>query len=280
MVYLRAKKVKGDQYLYLVHSFWDSERSTSKQKILKYLGKASKVRFEDIPKEYRDNPQITSFLSTHSAVGLKKREKTNKRFQKNLFESMQAGDVDCAYSIYQDFKKSSGTTDFFEDVLRPVLFRVGQLWSQKKLGIGAEHVCSNVATRLVERIMQNLGGPARKGRILLCTPVGEEHQIGCKILESYMACKGFEVQNMAPSAPAESVIYHAKQNRPDYIFVSVTIPDNIGASKRLVDKLVGAFDIPVIVGGQAATEETEYPGAIVVGSMTLTKIPRLLRSLK
>jgi len=40
MVYIRAKKVKADQYLYLVKSVWDSKKSTSKQEIVKYLGKA------------------------------------------------------------------------------------------------------------------------------------------------------------------------------------------------------------------------------------------------
>ena len=49
MVYIRAKKVKSDQYLYLVKSIWDSKRSTSKQEIVKYLGKASDVIKDDIP---------------------------------------------------------------------------------------------------------------------------------------------------------------------------------------------------------------------------------------
>ena len=49
MVYIRAKKVKSDQYLYLVKSVWDSKKSTSKQEIVKYLGKASEVVKDDIP---------------------------------------------------------------------------------------------------------------------------------------------------------------------------------------------------------------------------------------
>jgi len=49
MVYIRAKKVKSDQYLYLVKSIWDSKKSTSKQEIVKYLGKATEVVKDDIP---------------------------------------------------------------------------------------------------------------------------------------------------------------------------------------------------------------------------------------
>jgi len=63
MVYIRAKKVKGDQYLYLVKSVWDSKKSTSKQEIVKYLGKASEVIKDDIPVEYQDDPKILSVLA-------------------------------------------------------------------------------------------------------------------------------------------------------------------------------------------------------------------------
>ena len=50
MVYIRSKSVKGDKYLYLVKSIWDSKKHTSKQEIIKYLGKATQVKTEDIPR--------------------------------------------------------------------------------------------------------------------------------------------------------------------------------------------------------------------------------------
>ena len=52
MVYIRFKKVKSEQYLYLVKSVWDSKKKTSKQEIIKYLGKASLVVKDDIPIEF------------------------------------------------------------------------------------------------------------------------------------------------------------------------------------------------------------------------------------
>ena len=68
MVYIRAKKVKSDQYLYLVKSVWDSKRNTSKQEIVKYLGKASDVDKEDIPIDYRDDPKVLSVLSKFNPI--------------------------------------------------------------------------------------------------------------------------------------------------------------------------------------------------------------------
>ena len=49
MVYIRSKKVKGIDYAYLVQSRWDHKNNTSKQQIIKYLGRTTNVTIEDIP---------------------------------------------------------------------------------------------------------------------------------------------------------------------------------------------------------------------------------------
>ena len=52
MAYIRTKKIKGKKYAYLVESQWDSEKKTSKQKVLEYLGSLEKLTIDDIPKDY------------------------------------------------------------------------------------------------------------------------------------------------------------------------------------------------------------------------------------
>ena len=65
MVFLRSKIVKNESYSYLVKSKWDSKRKTSQQETIKYLGKTTDVTLEDIPDEYRNEPNIVSFLSSN-----------------------------------------------------------------------------------------------------------------------------------------------------------------------------------------------------------------------
>jgi hypothetical protein len=47
----------------LVRTRWDKEDNTSKQEIIKYLGKASDVTLADIPAELRKDPKILTFSS-------------------------------------------------------------------------------------------------------------------------------------------------------------------------------------------------------------------------
>ncbi len=67
VVYIRSKMVKGIPYAYLVKSEWDKRTGSSIQHTIKYLGRADDVDINDIPEEYRNNPKILSFLSSHAS---------------------------------------------------------------------------------------------------------------------------------------------------------------------------------------------------------------------
>ena len=85
MVYLRKKKVKGVDYLYLVKSTWDKEKKTSRQETIKYLGESSSVTRDDIPEEYREDTKINSFLLQNTPKDRKKREQFIEQLRIKLF---------------------------------------------------------------------------------------------------------------------------------------------------------------------------------------------------
>ena len=88
MVYIRAKKVKSDQYLYLVKSIWDSKRSTSKQEIVKYLGKASDVIKDDLPLEFRNDAKILSVLASYNPKRYTKERRCNKKIKTAIIQKI------------------------------------------------------------------------------------------------------------------------------------------------------------------------------------------------
>lgn len=277
MVYIRTKSVKGNQYLYLVHSVWDSKKATSRQEIVKYLGKASTVTKNDIPAKYRNDEKISSFFSSFKPE-FKNYEKLVSKFRKNLLKSLQQGDLEECLEIYFKYRKVFGTTKFFESILKPVMYEVGQLWQQKKISIGTEHVCSNVAQNLITLIKEKNSVTPKKKKVLICTPSGEEHCIGCNVLESYLKCKGFHVFNLSPSAPATSIISEIEMKKPDVVLVSITIEDNLKSGQRLVNKIKEQYNIPVIVGGQAVMDSTKKFNAIVPKADSLDSVARLIKT--
>ena len=280
MVYIRAKKVKSDQYLYLVKSIWDSKRSTSKQEIVKYLGKASDVIKDDIPLEFRNDAKILSVLASYNPEDIQKREDATKKSKQQLFKKLTDGNIEECIKIYKNYVEIFNIADFFDKILRPVMVKIGKDWETGKLTIATEHVASNIAQTLVKIIMDQSSGTGNKKKVMICVPVGEEHHIGCDVLETYLTIKGFKVFNMGTSIPTESIMEFINMKKPDIILISITIQDNILAGQRLAKKIREQSKIPILVGGYAMQIEKapKFEGN-VIGNTSLEDIPKILRKM-
>ena len=280
MVYIRAKKVKSDQYLYLVKSVWDSKKSTSKQEIVKYLGKASEVVKDDIPTEFRNDAKILSVLASYNPEDIQKREDATKKSKQQLFKKLTDGNLEECIKIYKNYVEIFNISDFFDKILRPVMRKIGEDWDSGKLSIATEHVASNVAQTLVKIIMDQVSGSGNKKKIMICVPVGEEHHIGCDVLETYLTIKGFKVFNMGTSIPTDSIMEFINMKKPDIVLISITIPDNILAGQRLAKKIRESSKTPILIGGHALQIENppKFEGN-VIGDTNLEDIPKILRKI-
>ena len=280
MVYIRAKKVKSDQYLYLVKSVWDSKRSTSKQEIVKYLGKASDVIKDDIPLEFRNDAKILSVLASYNPEDIQKREDATKKSKQQLFKKLTDGNIEECIKIYKNYVEIFNIADFFDKILRPVMVKIGKDWETGKLTIATEHVASNIAQTLVKIIMEQSSGAGNKKKVMVCVPVGEEHHMGCDVLETYLTIKGFKVFNIGTSIPTESIIEFINMKKPNIVLISITIQDNILAGQRLAKKIRGQSKIPILVGGYAMQiENTPKFEGNVIGDTNLEDIPKILRKI-
>ncbi len=277
MVYIRTKKVKGIQYLYLVKSIWDSKNKTSRQEIVKYLGKASEVIKDDIPVEYRDNSKVLSVLAAQNPEDIKKREEASEKSKKLLYKRLTEGDINSCVKIYGDYVNIFNSADFFDKILKPVMYQIGDEWANNKISIATEHVASNVAQTLVKIIMDKEKTHGKKKKILLCVPLGEEHHLDCDVIETFLTSKGYHVFNMATSIPSDSILYFIENNHPDIVMVSITLEDNLKTGQRLIRKINDNFDVPIMVGGYALEQE-KIPtfDAEVFANLTLTDLPKII----
>ena len=172
MVYLRAKTVKGEKYLYLVKSVWDSKKNMSRQETIKYLGKASDITKDDIPADYRNDDKIISYLSSIDTVSIAEKEELLTKLKNQLFDLLIKGDYDAVRQLYDNYVSNSDSASFFEKILTPVMYRIGELWANGKLGIADEHVASNIANSLVKMINTKYTDTPTKKKVL---KIGRAH---------------------------------------------------------------------------------------------------------
>jgi methanogenic corrinoid protein MtbC1 len=257
LVYIRSKSVKGIDYAYLVKSVWDSNKNSSCQKTVKYLGRASSITIEDIPEDCRNDPKIITFMTSYASKDITKKQTLLLQLRDEFFKTLSNGDISGTIKIYEKYTKYYSLIDFYDNLLKPVMYKIGELWAEGELDIATEHVCSNIAQSLVGIINErNLKTYHDKAKILLCTPVGELHSLGCKVIESFLISKGFKVFNISPSVQAESVISYIQEIKPDVVFISISLDENIQAGKNLVKKIRSAFSsLPIFVGGIAIAKK-------------------------
>jgi MerR family transcriptional regulator, light-induced transcriptional regulator len=261
MVYIRSKKVKGINYAYLVQSIWDHKNNTSKQHIIKYLGKTSNVTIEDIPKEYRHDPKIITFISIYSSSPADK-EKLLAKIQEEIFALLTECNLGDLIKTYDKYSSLFGLANFYDKLLKPVMYKIGERWEQGKLDVATEHACTNTASSLVKVINEQIShskATRSQYKILICTPEGELHSLVCNIIESLLLSKGFKVYNISPSVPPESIIDYLKDIEPNIILISITIADNIKPAERLIKEIrLKYHKVPIIIGGSGLNKVDDY----------------------
>jgi methanogenic corrinoid protein MtbC1 len=276
MVFLRSKTVKNESYSYLVKSKWNSKKKTSQQETIKYLGKTSDVTLEDIPDKYRNDPSIISFLLSNKQLDTKKREKYLVKTRQNMRKFLLAADLKNALSIYTDFTKQSSVVNFYDSILRPAMYQIGELWDAKKLDVGDEHIASNTAMHLIEKIGTKPKTKSKGKTILICTPDGEYHAIPCFMMETYLSLNGYDIINLAPSAPSNSIISHISEKKPDLILISVTLKDHIKSCDRLIGNLK-KFKVPIVIGGQALQDGNPFHDVTVMNTPSLSELSKMIK---
>ncbi len=280
MVYLRAKTVKGEKYLYLVKSVWDPKKNTSRQETIKYLGKASEVTKDDVPQDYRNDVKIIAYLSSIDNTQIAERENMLAKLRVQLYRHLIKGDFDATKQIYDSYSKTSGMMSFFEKILTPVMYKIGDMWERNEIGIADEHVASNIANTLVKMINSKYSHVQRKKKIIICVPEGEEHNLGANILETNFASMGHKVYNLTPTEPHESIARFVESSKPDLVVISITLPDNIKPGQRLVKKILERTHVPIFVGGQAFKNQTnaKVGGAQIILENNLKALSRMMLS--
>ena len=101
------------------------------------------------------------------------------------------------WDLFRSYSAASSAAGFFEGVLVPVMREIGDRWAAGRLSIATEHLASNTARDLVAAAART---PAARGlpKVLVCSPVGEEHCLGCGVIEAVLQGRGFFVLNVSP----------------------------------------------------------------------------------
>ena len=58
--------------------------------------------------------------------------------------------------------------NFFDKILKPVMYKIGDDWATEKISIATEHVATNATQALVRIIMDKVAGSGKEKILCLC----------------------------------------------------------------------------------------------------------------
>ena len=188
-----------------------------------------------------------------------------------MFVLLTDCNVNGLVSLYEKYSRLFGLTEFYDKLLKPVVYRTGDLWQQEKLDVATEHASTNTAISLIKSINERITtrtrvlGTLSQYKTVICTPDGGLHGLACNIIESLLLSKGFKVYNISTSIPTEYIIEYIRDLEPDIIFISITLAENIKPAERLIQQIHLKYNnkLPVVVGGSAFNKIDQYQDSII-----------------
>lgn len=182
-------------------------------------------------------------------------------------DALRAADGAAAERVALDcLRRGMGVEALYGRVIAPAMWRIGSLWEKGAITVADEHL----ATALTHRVMASVygvsfgGAISRPGRILLAAAEGEQHELGLRMVADVLELNGFEVDYLGGGVPLDALLSAVASREPHLVGLSSTLASGVSSLTAMVSHLGEDFpDMPILLGGQGATEESAGAGGTV-----------------
>lgn len=121
--------------------------------------------------------------------------------------------------FYREMAKR-GLAGFVQDIVAPLIARVGEAWSRNELGIFEEHLFSQHLEKMFRTVLANMSPLHGSPRVLLTTLSGEEHTMGLLMVEALMVVEDVYPVLLGPQTPIDEIVRAAQIKQVDAVCLS------------------------------------------------------------
>lgn len=122
-------------------------------------------------------------------------------------------------AFHRDLAKR-GMTRFVQDIIAPLIARVGEAWSRNELGIFEEHLFSQHLEKLFRSTLANMTPQTGAPRVLLTTLSGEEHTLGLLMVEALLVVEDAYPVLLGPQTPIDEIVRATRIKQVDAVCLS------------------------------------------------------------
>jgi len=144
--------------------------------------------------------------------------------------------------------------ELVDDLVVPLLNRIGLLWEIGEVGPASEHVATAVLRRFLDFLLGALGRTAGGPVMIVGTPAGHRHEFGALLAAVVGAAEGWDVVLLGADLPAGEIAEATRRKGGVIVALSAIHPiEDPGLPEELEalrEQLPG--DVEILIGGPAA----------------------------
>ena len=162
--------------------------------------------------------------------------------------------------------------DLLQDVLMPVLTRVGDDWHRRRTRIAQEHLMSSAMRNLLGAFLRLYARGETTVRLLFATPSGERHEVGTLAAAMLAASAGLGVSYLGADLPAREIVDSVEPAGARVLVLGLTAATADTVCERELRTIVRTLppDIELWTGGRGATRHASIiqPRGLVLPDYT------------
>jgi excisionase family DNA binding protein len=154
--------------------------------------------------------------------------------------------LNSSYMVHQDLAV------FYDDLLTPVLHRIGEMWLNGEISVSEEHLASQVIRDSIVRLQDVVNHSEYKGKSFVITMSEELHDIAAKMTQHILEQNGYKVLFSGPQTPVLDAEKIFISFNPDRVYLSSAYNENIESAQKELEDLVHLcekYDTKLYAGG-------------------------------
>lgn len=156
--------------------------------------------------------------------------------------------------LYLDYLQRTLPSNQMDEVLRDVLYEIGDRWHSGKIGVGEEHLATGIIRDFLSR-NRPTSSLTNNLKVVIGSVAGEEHIVGMTMVANAFVRTGWTVTNLGANVPIGAFITTLEQVKPDLLLLSISRSQRLIEVKRVVYEVHEVFpDLLVGVGGRLLNE--------------------------
>jgi len=148
----------------------------------------------------------------------------------------------------------------YQQVLTPAMRERIDSGTGKPLSIWQEHIRTSIVRTVIEccypYVLKEVGRGRKRGRLIICCPAEELHEIGARMAMDFFLLNGFEAIFIGANTPQHEILEAIEDAMPDYVALSVSNYYNLMAARKAIQQIIDLRErkqlgFKIIAGGTA-----------------------------